>query len=117
MTHNTIQEVTQEDRAVHDFTWSGWGHALHSPKMNEGWTPQPPLWRRLLLGEHSHRFSYLSGLGHCTPRPWEGDELRVAMASGKVARFRVVEIRLFSDPHDMFDLKRADFVRYEEAAQ
>lgn len=98
----------------YDFTGpSRWGHALHSPTMHEGWTDRPPLWRRWLLGQKSERFSYLSALGHSTPTPNRGDILRVAMQSGRVARFRIVTIKWMGDPRDMFDVKRADFVGYE----
>jgi hypothetical protein len=40
--------------------------------------------------------------GHTTPRPRLGDEIRSAMQSGGVGRFRVVDVDYCADPHDMW---------------
>jgi hypothetical protein len=40
--------------------------------------------------------------GHTTPRPRIGDEIRAPMASGRTARFRVVDARYPHDPPDMW---------------
>jgi len=39
---------------------------------------------------------------HTSPRPDEGDELRVKMQSGKIARFALIDIDYMSDPRDMW---------------
>lgn len=51
-----------------------------------------------------------SVIGHL-PNPFrvsEGDELRVKMVSGKVARLKIENVRVFSDPPDMLKFKLKD---------
>lgn len=40
--------------------------------------------------------------GWLTPRPTIGTEVRSKMQSGKIARFKIVEITRMRDPEDMF---------------
>ena len=82
--------------AVHDYTRQYWGHALHDPKI-----------------EHDDEHSYLRCLGH-GPRVRAGDILLLKMQSGKIARFQIQEIEHYSNPADMFDVKRAVFDGYQE---
>lgn len=97
------------DRDTHDYTEQCWGHALHDPKIKHE-TIKPKWWRKLLGAEPIER-SYLTCLGHGYGiKP--GHTVLLKMQSGKVASFRVVEIEYFSNPRDMFDIKRADFIEY-----
>ena len=94
----------------HDYTRNSWGHTLHNPHMKEEDEPLPGFWNKLL--RRTQRINYLTCCGYGDVR--EGDTLRIRMESGKIARFIVREIEYFSDPRDMFNLKRADFVEYVE---
>jgi hypothetical protein len=95
---------------VLDFRSRRWGHALHSPRILDAQKPQTR-WQKLMRRK-PETYSYLDCMGHSTPLPNEGDIMLVRMESGRTARFKVVEVRWFGDPRDMFKIKRADFVGY-----
>lgn len=95
-----------------DFRRSGWGHALHYPRIAVGYHRQA--WWRRALRRRPRTFEYLTCLGHARPLPRESDILLVPMESGRTARFIVVEVRWMTDPDDMFEIKRADFVGWHD---
>lgn len=41
-------------------------------------------------------------MGHITPRPNKGDELRCKMSDGKTMRFEIVEVKHCKNSNDMF---------------
>ncbi len=94
---------------THDYRKSMWGHSLHSPQVKVRMLPRT-LWERLRFKRAEHA-QYLTALGHGDVR--KGDDVLVALKSGKTGRFTVQEIDRFCDPDDMFDIKRADFIGYE----
>lgn len=94
---------------VHDYTWQGWGHAIHSPKMHVETVKQS--WGDRLLGRPARELVYLSALIHGR-NPTEGDGLLLKMESGKVARFIIRDILWLINPRDMWKIKRADFDAY-----
>lgn len=94
----------------HDYRKGRWGHALHGVKLHHE-TVRPSIWR-WLRGDRSYQQTYMTCLGHGSVYP--DDTVVIAMQSGKSAEFRVADIRYYSDPKDMFEIKRADFVGYLE---
>jgi hypothetical protein len=92
----------------HDYTQNMWGHALYNLKMVEVTESPTSLWQKWFGPRVTSRVLQCLGLGSVRA----GDTLLLRMASGMVGRFVVREIEHFSNPDDMFEINRADFLDY-----
>lgn len=98
---------------THDYTRMIWGHALQGLKMIPVYR-EPTFWQRLCGQTREHVSNDLTCTGHGSVR--KGDSILIEMASGKIAKWLVEDIKHYRDPDDMFDIRRASFVEYVACA-
>jgi hypothetical protein len=97
-------ELPEKSRIIDCTNAFSWGHRFTAKKTWE----EPFSWHK-----PENVFNHMSGDGHLWCRPKVGDVMLIPMASGKVARYKVLDVKLCYDPGDMFFVNDSVFIGYQ----